>query len=578
MYRHSKLDFDLLLEAIDRLESVFAVYDQDFSLIYANESARQAWPEFYDGLAAGQSHFDAMRTEIKTQFPDLPDDQIDEFTKFSLGVVRPGGKGELTTRNGRTYQTHHEKLGSVGTVGIGVDLTDLKAHQKRLKELAKLNHILANNDELTGLSNRRHFVSQIDQLVETSEQAGEPFTLGLLDLDGFKRVNDVYGHPVGDDLLKEVGQRLSEVLDDADILARLGGDEFGFVTTRATTESDIQDLSYELVKRLTDPYLLQRDQVHVSASIGLATFPDAAKDRALLLKRADYALYHSKHSANGSPVVFSAHHEERISRQAKLNLAFREANWDKELYLEFQPVFELKTGKILAVEALARWRSEKLGLVRPDQFIAIAENSGLITQVSQILFRKALHAMKDWPEDVRLSFNLSPVEIAAEGQADALMGLIVAAGANPKRVVFELTESAMIQDTEQVANVLQSFRKRGIRIALDDFGSGYSSLSHLAKMPIDIVKIDRSFLSDLSRRKRSHAVLKGVVQLCRDMSLLTVLEGVETDFHMRTVRETNLDLVQGYLFSRPISQERITDLLLNADHAELWNNAQAARA
>lgn len=578
MYKHSKLDFDLLLEAIDRLESVFAVYDKDFSLIYANESARQAWPDFYNGLAKGQSHFEAMRNEIRTQFPDLPDDQIDQFTEFSLGVVRPGGKGELSTRNGRTYQTHHEKLGTVGTVGIGVDLTDLKAHQKRLKELAQLNHLLANNDELTGLSNRRHFVAQIDQLVEQSEGTKAPFTLGLLDLDGFKRVNDVYGHPVGDDLLKEVGQRMSQILDDDDILARLGGDEFGFVTTRATTESEIHDLSSELVERLADPYLLQSDQVHVSASIGVATFPDAATDRALLLKRADYALYHSKHNASGSPVVFSTHHEERISRQAKLNLAFREADWDKELYLEFQPIFDLQSGQIRAVEALARWHSEKLGLVRPDQFIAIAEHSGLITQVSQVLFRKALNAMQSWPEHVRLSFNLSPYEIASDGHAETLMAQIDNAGTNPKRVVFELTESAMIQDTQLVSNVLQSFKRRGIRIALDDFGSGYSSLSHLAKMPIDIVKIDRSFLSDLTRKKRNHALLNGIVQLCRDMSLLTVLEGVETDFHMRMVRETELDLVQGYLFSRPLGETCIRELLLDADQAGLWNNAQAASA
>ena len=348
MYRDPHLKLDVLLEAIDRLESVFAVYDKDFRLVYANESARQAWPHFYNGIARGESHFDAMKNEIKLQFPELPDAQIDEFTKFSLNVVRPGGKGELQTRDGRTYQTHHEKLGDAGTVGIGVDLTALKSHQNQLKELAKLNALLANNDELTGLSNRRHFTAELEKLIEQSKDNQDSFTLGLLDLDGFKQINDVYGHPVGDDLLKQVAQRLSQTLTDSCMLARLGGDEFGFVCTESTTPHQIQSVVDKLSGVLAEPYCINGDQLSLSASIGVATYPDAADERSVLFKRADFALYHAKHHAKGSSVMFSQEHEERISRRAILDLTFREADWKSELYLEFQPIYETQTNQIRA--------------------------------------------------------------------------------------------------------------------------------------------------------------------------------------------------------------------------------------
>lgn len=561
MYRDPHLKLDVLLEAIDRLESVFAVYDKDFRLVYANESARQAWPHFYNGIARGVSHFDAMRTEIKSQFPDLPDAQIDEFTKFSLDVVRPGGKGELQTRDGRTYQTHHEKLGDAGTVGIGVDLTALKSHQTQLKELAKLNELLANNDELTGLSNRRHFTAELENLIARSKDNKDRFTLGLLDLDGFKRINDVYGHPVGDDLLKEVAQRLSQTLTESCMLARLGGDEFGFVCTETTAPEEIQNVVDELSSVLAEPYRINGDQLRLSASIGVATYPEAAEERSLLFKRADFALYHAKHHAKGSSVMFSHEHEERISRQAILDLTFREADWKQELYLEFQPIYNSETNEIRAVEALARWKSPRLGLVPPDQFIRIAENSGLINQVSRVLFRKALSAAREWPSTVRLNFNLSPLEFASLSHAAALISEIKASGVDPKRVVFELTENAMIQDTQHVAEILKLFRRHGIRIALDDFGSGFSSLNHLAQMPIDIVKIDRTFLDGLTVKRKNQAMLQGIVRLCHDMSLITVLEGVETDLQLHSIRDANVDFVQGFLFGRPQSRERVRDLI-----------------
>ena len=567
MYRDPHLKLDVLLEAIDRLESVFAVYDKDFRLVYANESARRAWPHFYDGIARGEPHFDAMKKEIRLQFPDLPDAQIEEFTRFSLDVVRPGGKGELQTHDGRTYQTHHEKLGDAGTVGIGVDLTALKSHQQQLKELAKLNELLANNDELTGLSNRRHFSAELEKLITRSREDESPFTLGLLDLDGFKRINDVYGHPVGDDLLKKVAQRLSQTLSETCMLARLGGDEFGFACTETISPKQIRSVMGKLSDVLAEPYCINGDQLRLSASIGVATYPDAADERSLLFKRADFALYHAKHHAKGSSVMFSQEHEERISRQAILDLTFREADWERELYLEFQPIYSFESKEIRAVEALARWNSPRLGVVPPDQFIGIAENAGLITKISRILFRKALKVAREWPPTVRLSFNLSPLEFTSRAHAAALISEIKAAKIDPKRVVLELTENAMIQDTQRVTEILRLFRRHGIRIALDDFGSGFSSLNHLAQMPIDIVKIDRTFLDGLTMKRKNQAMLRGIVRLCHDMSLLTVLEGVETDLQMHSIRSASVDYVQGYLFSRPISEEHISKLV-SQNHAD----------
>ena len=569
MYKDPNLDLDVLLAAINRLETAFSVYDTDFRLMYANESAKSAWPVFYDGLARGLSYSEAMRAEIRKQFPDAPDEQIEAFTEFSLNIVRPGGKGELETRDGRIFETNHELLGDAGAVGIGVDLTELKFHQRQLKALVKENYALANEDELTGLSNRRHFLSEIEKLIAEKPDQPAPFTLALLDLDGFKLINDVYGHPVGDELLRCVAERLQSCTNETHLLARLGGDEFGLVSTRETIPSEMLDLAQQVAETLSKPYDLSCGRISVSASIGVAGYPDNASDREMLFKRADYALYYAKQTGKGAPVIFSDEHEELIGKQANLNLRFREANWEEELYLDYQPIYASSSKTVQVVEALARWNNPHLGLVSPLLFIPIAEKSGAMTTISKILFEKALRDTRSWPQDVCLSFNLSPLEVTSIEHADALIELLHRYRMAPERVIFEITESAMINDEAKVARVFKRFRECGIRIALDDFGSGFSSLNVLSRMPLDIVKIDRSVLDGLGTKKESQAIVNATCGLCRELGLTTVVEGVESDLQLHSIRKTDVELLQGFLFSRPRSR---TEILadLNEEESRLF--------
>ncbi|MCR9268629.1 MAG: EAL domain-containing protein [Hyphomonadaceae bacterium] len=561
MFKARELDLETLLEAIDRLDTVFAVYDKDHRLVFANESARRGWPKLYDGLARGLSQYDATRLEIASQFPNHSEDDIDQFTEYSVAIASSGKHGEIRAQTGRIYRTHHERLGEKGIVGIGVDLTDLKKHEHELSRLAEENFRLANIDELTGLSNRRHFLSRLDELCDPTHVDPKPFVLGLLDLDGFKLVNDVHGHPVGDALLKEAADRLRSAFCENCVIARLGGDEFGIIVPSEKTADIIETTATDICAVLGQPYELDGERLYVSASMGIASFPNVGQTRRQLMERADFALYHAKQNDKGRAIIFSAEHEIRIRRHASLELGIREADLERELYLDFQPILNAQSQIVTSFEALARWNSPTLGAVSPEHFIPIAEQSGLITKLSPILLRRALREAETWPETISLSINLSSLEVASMEHAQQLMRLIDQSSVNPRRVVFEITETAMMRESKNVLKVLEAFRKVGIRISLDDFGTGFSSLNHVAHMPLDAVKIDRTFLEGIETRRESASVLKTICDLCRSLGLTSVMEGVETPLQARMVKSAGIDFMQGYLFCRPISAGQVQKFL-----------------
>lgn len=557
MLKAAELDLDTLLEAIDRLDTVFAVYDKDRRLVFANKSAHAGWPVLYEGLAQGLSEYDATRNEIASQFPNHSDEEIDQFTKYTIAITSSGGHGEIRSQSGRIFRTHHEVLGEKGIVGIGVDLTDLKKHELELSRLADENFRLANIDELTGLSNRRHFLSHLEQLCDTTESETEHFVLGLLDLDGFKLVNDVHGHPVGDALLREAAERLRNFFCDECVIARLGGDEFGLIVPGHSSNEEIEKTAKALCAELGKPYQLGGERLHVSASTGLASFPDVGNSRRQLMERADFALYHAKQNDKGRAIIFSSEHEIRIRRNGILELGIREADLENELYLEFQPILDANTQETTSFEALARWESPTLGTVAPTQFIPIAEQSGLITKLSPILLKRALDQAETWPENISLSFNLSSLEVASMEHANLLMQIVLDSSVATNRVVFEITETAMMRDSKKALKVLEAFRKIGIRVSLDDFGTGFSSLNHVANMPLDIVKIDRAFLEGIETRRENSSVLKTICDLCRSLGLASVMEGVETQLQSKLVKSAGVDFMQGYLFCRPMSPEQV---------------------
>lgn len=563
------LDLDTLLEAIDRLETTFALYDKDFRLIFANKAAHAAWPALYDGLDQGLSQWDAVRAEIALQLPKSSDREVDMYTEYTIGIVRSGKVGEITGRDGQVFRTLHESLGERGIVGIGVDLTNFRRNQEKLEALVDENFRLANVDELTGLSNRRHFIAETDSRI-SDQSAG--FTLGILDLDGFKLVNDAFGHPIGDKLLEEAAERIRSVIGEGRLVARLGGDEFAFLLGGQAGQDSVEATAKALCDAIAKPFVFDEEQVQVTASIGMASFPDAAEDRSTLMSRADFALYHAKQAGKSQAVVFSDIHEARIQRQAKLELALREANLEQELRVEFQPVFDAADGSVFCVEALARWDSPSLGSVSPKTFLAMAENSGMINSLSLILLSKALASAKTWPGETPLAFNLSSREVTARSHVDDLLDTINESGVDPSRVILEVTETALLEDNDAVVQALGGLRRQGIWIALDDFGSGYSSLKSITGMPLDIVKIDHSFLYDVEPGPKSVAVLKSICELCQTLGIQSVVEGVESETQIHELRKAGANFSQGFLLSAPMSADAMSDYLESGSRAEALTN------
>ena len=413
------------------------------------------------------------------------------------------------------------------------------------------NSRLANTDSLTELPNRRQFFSTVQEVLARATREDRRFVVGLVDLDGFKSVNDLYGHAAGDRVLIEAGRRMHRLCDASTHLARLGGDEFGIIVDADVSEAEIQALGVRLCEVLRLPFVLP-GVVEVSGSVGFAAFPQAGSTAELLFERADYALYHAKQHQRGRSLIFSIEHETEIRRLASVEQCLRHADLESEMSLHFQPIVDVERGKTVAFEALARWVSPVLGRVAPDVFIRVAERSDLIDKVTRTLLRRALAEARTWPNEISVSFNLSARDLASRETIANIVGIIEESGVAPHRIDLEVTETAFIHDFEQANLSLQTLKALGVGISLDDFGTGYSSLSYLRRFPIDKIKIDRSFIKDVETKPSCRAIVKSVIDLCRNLNLTCIVEGMETVNQARVLRSLGCTTMQGYLFSRPM--------------------------
>lgn len=433
--------------------------------------------------------------------------------------------------------------------------------QQRTKALSDENFRLANLDSLTELPNRRSFFATLDAVVSESTVTGVKVVLGLLDLDGFKPVNDTYGHPAGDELLRQITKQLKTQLGETAQIFRLGGDEFALIFSTDDTGDALEE-AYDVCMALREPFKLTACTARVSGTIGLAVFPDLAANAEELFERADYAMYRAKRgAARGEPWLFSEKDEAEIRRGSLVEQVLKAARFDEELFLMFQPIVDIETNHITGFEALARWASPELGRVAPAEFIPIAERSGLITHLTPVLFEKALAAAKTWPERIRLSFNLSVFDMSSPESLNRIMTLIRESGVNPSRIEFEITETAMVNDFAAIMAGVASLKLHGVSISLDDFGTGYSSLRQVHQLPLDKLKIDRSFVSGIHANDASKKIVKSLLSLCNDMKLACVVEGVETADELRAIRELGGQLVQGYFYGKPMPSDVIGEIL-----------------
>ncbi|WP_220083746.1 putative bifunctional diguanylate cyclase/phosphodiesterase [Asticcacaulis taihuensis] len=445
------------------------------------------------------------------------------------------------------------------------DFARLVESRSETRRLGDENFRIANLDALTGLANRRWFFAELTKQHERAQTTGAAFAIGIVDLDGFKPVNDTYGHMTGDRVLTEAAQRLKEACGDDIILARLGGDEFGFIVSGNPTRDELRWLGAAISDVIRLPYAVGSSQALLGSSIGVAGYPQSANDPQALFERADYALYHAKRHQRGQMVIFSTEHEEQIRSHSVIEQALQNADLDAELSMVFQPIVDITTGRVRAFEALARWQSPTLGNVSPDRFIPVAERAGHVRGVTKTLLKKALAALAQWPADIRMSFNLSAHDLSDSETVVQIIAIINRSRVDPKRIDFEITETAVAHDFKQAVAAVQTLKALGAGISLDDFGTGYSSLSHVHRLPLDKIKVDRSFITDIGSNPVSLKIVKSLTALCADMGLDCIIEGVETAAQLATLRDLGCRMVQGYYFAQPMTEAEVPAFLASAD-------------
>jgi len=473
------------------------------------------------------------------------------FVSALLALATPepmivGGCGLFAVMFGTTFMV----------VRASRDFLELVAAQVDAKQLSDENSRLAHVDSLTGLPNRRQFFERLEEAVACNAE-GQRVYVGILDLDGFKPVNDVFGHVVGDRVLVECSARFRGVAGGGAFVARLGGDEFGLIVENVRDENLVLDLGAQICEATREPFAFDDAIATISTSIGFAAYPDAGETPRRLYERADFALYFAKQNHRGRAVAFNEEHERRMKGAALVEQCLRRADLDKEMSLLYQPLHDAETGVVVSLEALARWNSPDLGLVGPGDFVPVAERSDIIYPLSRTLLRKALKAAAAWPDDVQLSFNLSARDLMSPAALTQIIAIAASGPIVPSRIDFEITETALITDFERARKAVLALKSIGASVSLDDFGTGYSSLNYVHRLPLDRIKIDRSFVHEMETSPLARDVVKTMISMARNLNFDCVIEGVETGEQLALLKSFGCNMAQGYLFSRPLLEEEV---------------------
>jgi diguanylate cyclase (GGDEF)-like protein len=443
----------------------------------------------------------------------------------------------------------------VGYHGVGSDITMAKRSQEQIAFLAR-------HDSLTRLPNRVLFNEVLHQVCLRSAQ--EPAALLCLDLDDFKLVNDTLGHATGDAVLVAVGERIRGCIRDGDTAARLGGDEFAIILASSDVE-EVAVVARRLVERISRPYHFDGRLVEIGISIGASLAPKDAKTPAGLLKNADLALYRAKSDGRGVWRFYDPQMDERLQDRRSLQSDLRQALLNDELLLDFQPIIDLATNRMVSAEALLRWQHPERGLLSPAVFVPLAEEAGMISAIGAWVLRHACEVAASWPDHVCIAVNLSPLQFRDAGLVASVAAILNETGLPPSRLELEITETTVLETNSQTVDALWQLHGMGVRIALDDFGTGYSSLSYLRRFPFNKIKIDRSFIRDLGHEKDDSSITLAIIGLACSMNMLVTAEGVETEEQAAMLTSFGCTQAQGYLFCRPVGAEHIPAMIM-ADH------------
>jgi diguanylate cyclase (GGDEF)-like protein len=537
-----------LRDSVSKFEDVLRNLSQGLSMFDGSDrliAFNRRWLDTYDlapeDITIGMHFRDVFAnqmavTDLDGYLTDLKT-RLSTFEHTSNTVPLPDGRV--------LYIAYGRREGG-GWVATHEDVTERKVSEERIEKLAHY-------DSLTGLANRNLFKERIDEALAGYRRLNSYFAVLLLDLDRFKAVNDALGHQSGDTLLIEVARRIQTECRDVGTAARIGGDEFALIVlpSQDTAEVSATTLASRLIEAIAAPYQIDGHPVAIGCSIGIAIVPEHGTRIDEILRNADLALYESKKSGRNCFRVYSPELKAKIARRNVLEIELREAIWRDEIEVFYQPVVELGSGQIKSVEALARWRHKTRGFIPPTEFIAAAEESGLIVELGNLVLIKACRDAMTLPENIKVAVNMSAIQFAKSDIVDSVITGLAASGLPEGRLELEITESVFLADSQDNLKTLQRLRTLGVSIALDDFGVGYSSLSYLTAFPFNRVKIDKSFIDRIGRSE-TVAVLASIVQLANALNLSIVAEGIETSEQLRMLRAIGIPFGQGYFFGRPV--------------------------
>jgi diguanylate cyclase (GGDEF)-like protein len=541
-----------LSAALHNMVQGFIMFDSQERIAVYNERYIDMYGLSRDIVKPGCSFMELLQHRaacgnLKADPKQYHDDLVAELAKGQVVnlIINSGNDREILITN--------KPMPGGGWVATHEDITD------RRRAEAKITH-MALHDGLTDLANRHLFNEEIADCFKQLAR-GQKFALLCLDLDHFKNVNDTLGHPLGDKLLQQIGTRLRLCVRESDTIARLGGDEFAILQRGIADPAEARSLSERIVKAIRKPFNLEGNQVVIGVSIGIALAPTDATDEVELLKAADIALFCSKADGRGTYRCFAPAMDERIRARHAIERDLRKALLNDEFVMHYQPFVNLQSGQISAFEALIRWNHPERGMLFPIDFIPFAEETGLIVPIGQWALRRACKDAAGWPNGVDLAVNLSPVQFKELDLCAMVIGALADCGLTASRLELEITETALLDNEESTAETMRQMRALGVRIVMDDFGTGHSSLTTLRNYPFDKIKIDRSFVHDLLSKHDSRAIIQALVQLAGSLGLKTTAEGVETQGELDYLKRVGCTEAQGFFFSKPLPQKEVYALL-----------------
>jgi diguanylate cyclase (GGDEF)-like protein len=535
--------------AINNMSQGLCFFDSDHRLIVCNERFVQIYNIPSDRVYSGMKLTEIV--DLRIEAGSFPAMTRDEYVQWRNDVAASNEAKDSTVelQDGRTIKIRHRPMPGGGWVATHEDITEQRESEVKIE-------YMAHHDSLTGLANRVLLNDRLE-LALGRVQREEMVAVHHLDLDQFKAVNDTFGHPCGDRLLRIVAERLCGLTGEADTISRMGGDEFVIVQTAIADPADATSLAQRVIEELSEPYDIDGQQAVIGVSIGISVGPGDGSSPDKLLRNADLALYRAKSDGRGTFRFFEPVMDLQMQARRIMEQDLRKALPAGEFELHYQPVVNLASNEISGFEALVRWNHPIRGMISPADFIPLAEEIGFIVPMGEWIIRQACTTAAQWPDHLHVAVNISAIQFRSPGLMQLIVGALAASGLAPTRLEIEITESVLLNNREATLAVLHQLRALGIRIAMDDFGTGYSSLTYLQSFPFDKIKIDRSFVKNITENASSLNIVRAVAALANGMGMTATAEGVETAEQLDRIASEGCTEMQGFLFSRPLPAAEI---------------------